>query len=124
MEISGLSSQSLLNSLTPTNSASSNTEESSAQADNESDSVSISEEAELLDQLESALPTLINAETTTSLLGTLGGGDEGTNSLLNLSNAQALAEAQAELSGGDAEQALASAPNQADNNQNLLSLLG
>ncbi len=124
MEINGLSSQSLLNSLAPTTSASSNTEDSNAQGDGENDSVSISEEAELLDQLESALPTLINAETTTSLLGTLSGGDEGANSLLNLSNAQALAQAQAELSGGDAEQALASAPNEADNNQNLLSLLG
>lgn len=124
MEISGLSSQSLLNSLAPATNTSSTTSNSADTSDSDNDSVAISEEAELLDQLESAMPSLISAETTTSLLGTLSGGDEGANSLLSLSNAQALAQAQAELSGGDAEQALASAPTATDNNQNLLSLLG
>ncbi|CAM2005218.1 hypothetical protein [Acanthopleuribacter pedis] len=128
MELNGLSSQSqsLLNSLAAggtDQTAQTDSEETTTVTQPEADSVEISEEAEALDQLDSALPSLIAADNATSILSTINNGESsGTTNLLNLANAQALSESQ--LGQSSAEDALSSVQNNGSNDSDLLSLIG
>ncbi|MDJ0842372.1 MAG: hypothetical protein QNK37_38075 [Acidobacteriota bacterium] len=134
MEISALSSQDLLGNLNSATApqeteAASTEEETTSEAQSDEDSVEVSEEAELLNQLQGALPTLLTAETDASLLGTIGGSQDSSNSDINsLLQTATFASSDAQLAtldlSGNSEAANPEADAALAQNNSLLNILG